>query len=110
MLTLQTANLPLDRFPDFADPFESIIAGMATNGVDNRLVSRVLGDEQTSRQPSPQPTHVSVPGKMNGNGQHRVLRSATMGYVAPTFAGKVDQMNQGRPQSSYCAGHANNTP
>jgi hypothetical protein len=48
------------------------------------------------RKPSPQPTHFSVPPK-NGNGNgHRVLRSATVGYIAPEFKGKAAQMLQGR--------------
>jgi glutamate dehydrogenase len=115
MLTLQTTNLKLDRFPEYSDPFELVIepvipAVMPTNGMDNKLVSR-LQDEQESRQPSPQPTHVSVGAKINGNGQHRVLRSATMGYVAPTFAGKLDQRNQGRlRQRSWSVRHTNNIP
>ena len=47
------------------------------------------------RKPSPQPTHFSVPPK-NGNGNgHRVLRSATVGYIAPEFKGKAAQMLQG---------------
>ncbi|KAK9423937.1 putative NAD-specific glutamate dehydrogenase [Seiridium unicorne] len=64
---------------------------MSTNGMVNKLVTRV--SDEPSRQPSPQPTHFSVPQKLNGNG-HRVLRSATVGYIAPEFAGKVEQMKQ----------------
>jgi hypothetical protein len=56
------------------------------------------------RKPSPQPTHFSVPPK-NGNGNgHRVLRSATVGYIAPEFKGKPAQMLQGKiflMQSKY---------
>ncbi|KAL1871445.1 hypothetical protein VTK73DRAFT_2053 [Phialemonium thermophilum] len=50
---------------------------------------------EPSRHPSPQPTHFSVPylPQANGNG-HRVLRSATVGYVAPEFKGKIEQMKQ----------------
>lgn len=51
------------------------------------------------RKPSPQPTHFSVPPK-NGNGNgHRVLRSATVGYIAPEFKGKAAQMLQGKVSS-----------
>ena len=59
-----------------------------------KLVDKVRGD--TSRHPSPQPTHITYPvlNKVNGNG-HRVLRSATVGYVAPEFHGKAEQMKQG---------------
>ncbi|KAJ3464069.1 hypothetical protein MRS44_008855 [Fusarium solani] len=46
---------------------------------------------EASRGPSPQPTHFSVPlSNGNGNG-HRVLRSATVGYIAPEFTGKKAQ-------------------
>jgi glutamate dehydrogenase len=64
-------------------------------GVANRLVEKIKGDE-SGRHPSPQPTHVSYPliGKTNGNG-HRVLRSGTVGYVAPEFKGKQEQMTFG---------------
>ncbi|KAI1338057.1 NAD-specific glutamate dehydrogenase [Xylariaceae sp. FL0016] len=69
---------------------------MTTNGTShapaNKLLSKVQNDEQPSRHPSPQPTHFSVPlGSMGGNG-HRVLRSATVGYIAPEFKGKAEQM------------------
>lgn len=48
------------------------------------------------RKPSPQPMHFSVPPK-NGNGNgHRILRSATVGYIAPEFKGKAAQMLQGK--------------
>lgn len=45
--------------------------------------------------PSPQPTHLGVPlmSHTNGNG-HRVLRSATVGYIAPVFQGRDEQMQQ----------------
>ncbi|KAJ2903686.1 putative nad-specific glutamate dehydrogenase protein [Zalerion maritima] len=58
----------------------------------NKLVANVQ-DTDVSRHPSPQPTHISTP--LNGNG-HRVLRSATVGYIAPAFSGKTDQMKQVR--------------
>ena len=61
----------------------------ANKNLDNIVSSPV-------RKPSPQPTHFSVPPK-NGNGNgHRVLRSATVGYIAPEFKGKAAQMLQGR--------------
>ncbi|KAK3333619.1 NAD-specific glutamate dehydrogenase [Cercophora scortea] len=63
--------------------------------VAGRLVDKLRGDVE--RHPSPQPTHVSytypMAAKTNGNG-HRVLRSATVGYVAPEFTGKAEQMKQ----------------
>ncbi|KAI9761651.1 MAG: glutamate dehydrogenase (NADP(+)) gdh1 [Chaenotheca gracillima] len=43
------------------------------------------------RQPSPQPTHLSVPF---GNQPHRVIHDRSPGYVAPKFEGKERQMDQ----------------
>ncbi|KAL2206317.1 NAD+ dependent glutamate dehydrogenase [Sarocladium strictum] len=52
-----------------------------------------LQSEDSSRGPSPQPTHFSVPlqSHASSNG-HRILRSATVGYIAPEFQGKEEQM------------------
>ena len=96
-LTIMT-DLPTSSFPEYVDPFSSSDDTMTNSpaivGAAHRLVEKVKGDE-TGRHPSPQPTHVSYPrSKVNGNG-HRVLRSATVGYVAPEFTGKKEQMNQG---------------
>ncbi|KAK8031907.1 NAD-specific glutamate dehydrogenase [Apiospora arundinis] len=68
MLSLQTTDLPLDRFPDYAESPEAARSpNMTANGPINKLT--------------------------NGNG-HRVLRSATVGYIAPEFKGKAEQKNQ----------------
>ncbi|KAI1808739.1 NAD-specific glutamate dehydrogenase [Daldinia bambusicola] len=108
MLTLQTTDLSLDRFPQYSDPFEPFevlepkTQIMTTNGVAsspspvpaNKLLGKVQGSDQVSRHPSPQPTHFSVPlGALGGNG-HRVLRSATVGYIAPEFKGRDEQIAQ----------------
>ena len=98
-LTIKT-DLPLSSFPDYVDPFassdETMTDSPAVMGVANRLVDKLRGDD-AGRHPSPQPTHVSYPlmPKTNGNG-HRVLRSATVGYVAPEFTGKKEQMKIGQ--------------
>jgi glutamate dehydrogenase len=42
------------------------------------------------RMPSPQPTHLSIPGT-----HHRVLSEEDPGYVAAKFEGKQKQMEQG---------------
>ncbi|KAJ2971777.1 hypothetical protein NQ176_g7531 [Zarea fungicola] len=60
-------------------------ATMSTSG--NKILAD-LASQDSSRLPSPQPTHVS---SHTSNG-HRKLRSATVGYVAPEFAGKIEQM------------------
>lgn len=46
------------------------------------------------RQPSPQPTHLGVPGT-----PHRVLSEEDPGYIAATFEGKQKQMEQGKRNS-----------
>jgi len=59
----------------------------------NRSVEQLI--RTPGRRPSPQPTHFNPGGKIsNGNG-HRVLRSATVGYIAPEFKGKKEQILQG---------------
>ncbi|GAW24833.1 hypothetical protein ANO14919_144270 [Xylariales sp. No.14919] len=68
-------------------------------GPANKLLSKIKEEQQVSRHPSPQPTHFTVPlGSDRVNGQnglngHKVLRSATVGYIAPEFKGKDEQMN-----------------
>jgi hypothetical protein len=42
------------------------------------------------RLPSPQPTHLNVPGAAN----HKILQEPGTGYVAPKFEGKNDQMEK----------------
>ena len=59
------------------------------NGLHNKVLDQVI--RTPGRQPSPQPTHLSVPGL----GQHRVLHEQGSGYVAPKFEGKDLQMEQG---------------
>lgn len=64
----------------------------------NKLLDKIKDDEM-SRHPSPQPTHFTVPldsEKVNGKNGHKVLRSATVGYIAPEFAGKEEQMKTGK--------------
>ncbi|KAK8036685.1 NAD-specific glutamate dehydrogenase [Apiospora rasikravindrae] len=94
MLSLQTTDLPLDRFPEYAEsPDVDRSPNMTTaNGPINKLVQQLQEGAEPSRTPSPQPTHFSVP-QTNGNG-HRVLRSATVGYIAPEFKGKAEQKQQ----------------
>ncbi|GAB7357130.1 hypothetical protein MBLNU459_g7928t3 [Dothideomycetes sp. NU459] len=56
------------------------------NGVKNKLLEQVI--RTPDRQPSPQPTHLSVPGSH----YPRVLQEQGSGYVAPLFEGKTQQM------------------
>ncbi|KAL8783751.1 MAG: hypothetical protein Q9213_004432 [Squamulea squamosa] len=58
------------------------------NGIHNKLLEHVV--RTPGRQPSPQPTHLGVPGP----GQHRLLQEQGTGYVAPVFEGKERQMDQ----------------
>lgn len=47
--------------------------------------------DNAARQPSPQPTHLGIPGT-----PHRVLPESGPGYVAAKFEGKQKQMEQGK--------------
>lgn len=53
------------------------------------LVNRTPG-----RQPSPQPTHLGLPG-------HRVLPEEGTGYIASKFEGKQKQMEEGMTHVYY---------
>lgn len=55
----------------------------------NKILDNVAGS--SVRQPSPQPTHLAIPG----GGQHRILSEEDPGYVAAKFEGKEKQMEQG---------------
>ncbi|ORY00597.1 Glutamate/Leucine/Phenylalanine/Valine dehydrogenase-domain-containing protein [Clohesyomyces aquaticus] len=59
-----------------------------TNGIQNKLLEQVI--RTPGRMPSPQPTHLSVPG--SGHATPRVLPQEGSGYVAPKFEGKEKQM------------------
>lgn len=59
------------------------------NGIHNKILEQVV--RTPGRQPSPQPTHLSV----QGPNQHKVLHEEGSGYVAPKFEGKELQMDQG---------------
>lgn len=59
------------------------------NGIHNKLLEQVI--RTPGRQPSPLPTHLSVPGPSH----YRVLPEEGPGYVAPRFEGKDQQMEQG---------------
>ena len=63
---------------------------MPENGVHNKILEHVV--RTPGRQPSPQPTHLSVPG----TGQYRILHEEGPGYVAPKFEGKELQMDLGK--------------
>lgn len=65
---------------------------MAAESPKPKPLARLQSDTDSSRGPSPQPTHFSVPLANHSNNGHRILRSATVGYIAPEFQGKVEQM------------------
>jgi hypothetical protein len=90
MLSPIQTDTMLTAFPIFVDPFVSM-----EGKPHNKVVDQVI--RTPGREPSPQPTHVSVPGHNGPHGQngHRVLRSATVGYIAPPFEGKMAQMAEG---------------
>ncbi|KAH7140743.1 Glutamate/Leucine/Phenylalanine/Valine dehydrogenase-domain-containing protein [Dactylonectria macrodidyma] len=85
-----TTNIPpIDRFPEYTDPFEDQLPTMTA--ITSKPVANVQAEE-ASRGPSPQPTHFSVPLTATNHNGHRILRSATVGYIAPEFTGKADQI------------------
>jgi glutamate dehydrogenase len=99
-LTLQFPEYsePIAQFPDYIEPtgFDSDIMAEIDRSPVNKMVEQVI--RTPGRQPSPQPTHFDAP-YANGNGHngngHRILRSATVGYIAPEFKGKNAQMAEG---------------
>ena len=95
MLTLITADLP-SSFPEYADtltPDDDMSSTGSTPPPMNKLIGKVR--EETSRHPSPQPSHISASVPRTGGNGHRILRSATVGYVAPEFKGRSQQMKEG---------------
>jgi hypothetical protein len=71
----------------------------ATNGdgspqfpLHNKLLDHVV--RTPGRQPSPQPTHLGVPGTSHSNNS-RILHETGPGYFAPKFEGKEQQMEDG---------------
>jgi glutamate dehydrogenase len=100
-LKITTADFPAtDSFPEYVDPFtpptsEEDSCSENCDMSPHRLPRTLeLREDELSRGPSPQPTHISVSEINRGTG-HRTLRSATVGYVAPTFAGKAQQKLEG---------------
>ena len=76
-------------------PVESLVGSgreeqIPPNGIHNKLLEQVI--RTPGRQPSPLPTHMSIPGPSH----HRVLREEGPGYVAPKFEGKEQQMEEGK--------------
>lgn len=121
-LAIKTDFEYCDSFPTYVDPFDSSEDTVAdsdeastmasssspspTAGPGNKLVDKLRAEplRGPSRHASPQPTSVSHGHpKMNGNG-YRVLRSATVGYIAPAFIGKADQMKEGEQSQLYLVG------
>jgi glutamate dehydrogenase len=88
----------LSVFPTYVDPFDEIFANMDEFKAGNKYVEQII--RSPGREPSPQPTHFSVSSYSHpyGHNGHRVLRSATVGYIAPRFEGKKAQMREGQ----YC--------
>ena len=64
-----------------------------TNGLSNGLAphNKILDQviRTPNREPSPQPTHLSVPG--SGTHTPRILTERGSGYEAPKFEGKAEQ-------------------
>ncbi|KAI9835312.1 MAG: glutamate dehydrogenase (NADP(+)) gdh1 [Sarea resinae] len=65
------------------------MAEPAQSAPHNKVLDHIV--RTPGRQPSPQPTHLSVPGSSH---HHRVIDESGPGYVAPKFEGKEKQMEQ----------------
>jgi glutamate dehydrogenase len=72
------------------------------SGIEHRPVHKLMEEviRTPGRIPSPQPAHFDITSSdapyKNGNGNgHRILRSATVGYIAPEFKGKKAQKLEG---------------
>lgn len=78
------------KLPD-SEPLISVESQerLPQNGLHNKILEQVV--RTPGRQPSPQPTHLGVPGSSH----HRVLHEEGSGYVAPKFEGKDKQMDEG---------------
>jgi glutamate dehydrogenase len=96
------ANVIYSAFPAYDEiSFHNIYHKMTVNNSPpHKLVEQTI--RTPGRQPSPQPAHFNgsnghANGSChNGHNGHRILRSATVGYVAPTFEGKKAQMEEGQ--------------
>ena len=82
---VQAVGLPHDEPSIIAEQQERL----PPNGVHNKFLDQVI--RTPGRIPSPQPTHLSVPGPS----QSKVLHEEGSGYVAPKFEGKEQQMDEG---------------
>ena len=58
----------------------------------NKLLDTVV--REPGRQPSPQPTHLGVPGTATPVQNGHILHETGSGYVAPKFEGKAQQMEE----------------
>lgn len=67
------------------------MADLKPNGIHNKILDNVV--RTPGRVPSPQPTHLSVPGASHHN-HSQLLHEQGSGYVAPKFEGKEQQMEE----------------
>jgi hypothetical protein len=91
-ITTPVVELPLSTphiVPETKEITEKPLQNGLQNGIHNKAVEHVI--RTPGRQPSPQPTHLGVPGAS----AHRILQEEGPGYVAPKFEGKEIQMDQG---------------
>ncbi|KAL9118584.1 MAG: hypothetical protein Q9187_004871, partial [Circinaria calcarea] len=79
-----TIDLPPQESIQAFEPEERV----PEHGVHNKLLEHVV--RTPGRLPSPQPTHLGVPGVS----PHRIIQEGGPGYVAPKFEGKEAQMDE----------------
>ena len=87
--------MDIDKEPPALPPHAGGATPQSTHGkipaagqLHNKLMDHL---RSPSRQPSPQPTHLSVPGQA---GVHMLMKEEGPGYVAPKFEGKEQQMEE----------------
>lgn len=88
--TINGNNLP--RLPSMEAPASSSGDSSPQLPLHNKLLDHIV--RTPGRQPSPQPTHLGVPGASHSNNS-RILHETGPGYVAPKFEGKEQQMEDG---------------
>lgn len=72
-----------------SEQINGTVNGANGTSLENKQLDKVI--RTPGRQPSPQPTHLSVPGSVQ---KSHVLQETGSGYVAPKFEGKAQQMEE----------------
>jgi glutamate dehydrogenase len=84
-----TGEQPLEEIGNLPDRTVNGNTNGLSNGLapHNKILDQVI--RTPNREPSPQPTHLNVPG--SGTHTPRILTERGSGYEAPKFEGKTEQ-------------------